>query len=105
MGNILLNLKGKVTIRAVLELAILAIVLWLLFVGLNWLGVYLKEDKIRTLISQAGLWGSLLYALIYLVSVVVAPVPGFAAYVVTAGIYGVLKIVFFTYFWHFLGQL
>lgn len=58
----------------------------------------MHQDKVKEAISAAGIWGPLLYASIYLLSVIVAPLPGFAAYIVAVGIYGVFQTVLFTYF-------
>ena len=92
------KLRDKVTIRLLVEIGALGVLLWLMFVVLNWLGVYLHQDRIKEAISAAGIFGPLLYAFIYLLSVIVAPLPGFAAYIVAVGIYGVFKTVLFTYF-------
>jgi len=92
-----MELREKVNRRLIIEVFLIGILIWVMFVALNWLGVYLQQDKIKLLISQAGLIGPLLYAAIYLISVIIAPFPGFAAYVVTAGVYGVGKTVLFTY--------
>jgi len=97
------NLKKRITLGNILELFFLFVLLCLAFFILNWLGVWLQGERVRVLISQAGIFGLLIYAAIYMLSVVVAPFPGFAAYVVTAKIYGVLEIVLFTYFLALLG--
>ena len=98
MSSRLIDLRKKLTVRFLAEISALGILLWVMFVALNWLGVYLHQDKIKEAISSAGLFGPLLYASIYLLSVIVAPLPGFVAYIVAVGIYGVLKTVLFTYF-------
>ncbi len=91
-------LRKKLTFRFFVEISAFAIALWLMSVALNWLGVYLHQDKIREAILAVGIWGPALYAFIYLLSVVIAPIPGFPAYIMAVGIYGVLKTVLFTYF-------
>lgn len=97
------ELRKKLTIRFLLEISAFGILLWIMSVALNGLGVYLQQDKIKEAISAAGIFGPALYAFIYLLSVVVAPFPGFAAYIVAVGIYGVLKTVLFTYFLALIG--
>lgn len=97
------DLRKKLTIRFLLEISALGMLFWGAFVALDWVGVYVQQDKIREAILAVGIWGPLLYAFIYLLSVVIAPLPGFAAYIVAVGIYGVLKTVIFTYFLALVG--
>jgi len=103
MRKVFSDLKGKITFKFLVRIAFVALFLVAIFFALDWLGNFLGQEKIREIIYQAGIFGPLLYAAIYMLSIVIAPFPGFAAYVVTAGIYGVGKIVLFTYFLALLG--
>lgn len=103
MHHRILELRGKLTFRFFWQISAFAILLWVMFVTLNWLGVYVHQDKIREAILAAGILGPLLYTFIYLLSEVVAPFPGFAAYIVAVGIYGVWNTVLFTYFLALVG--
>lgn len=104
MRTLLLSkIQGKVNLKIVLEVVGIILLLGLMFYGLNWLGLYLQEEQVKLWIEHSGPFSIFIYSLIYLTSIVIAPVPGFFAYVITVGIYGVWKIVLFSYFLAMIG--
>lgn len=97
------KVKGKVTPKLVLEVIGLAILLFIGFTSLNWLGIILQGDQIKLLIQESGALGWLVYSLIYLASVIFAPLPGFPATVAAIGIYGVWQTVLLSYILSLVG--
>lgn len=103
MGVLFNRLRGVITIRTVLEGLGLIFLLWLAYFLLNWFGVWSQTEDIKAVIQEAGIWGALVFSLSYLLTIVIAPLPGFPIYVAGIGIYGLLKSLILCYLLLMLG--
>lgn len=69
-----------------------------MFVVLNKLTVYFQSPSVKTFIANNGLLGLFVFALIYSITIIIAPIPGFPFEIMAIGLFGVFQTVLLTYF-------
>jgi uncharacterized membrane protein YdjX (TVP38/TMEM64 family) len=67
------------------------------YIILSQIGLFLQDPSIKELIQAAGVWGVVIFSVIYLATIVIAPIPGFPLLIMGFGLFGVPETVGLNY--------
>lgn len=93
----LISIRQKLTKKYALEGLLLLIV----FIGgyfiLGKVGLFLQDPVIKQIIASTGIFGLLIFAVLYIITLVIAPLPGFPLLITGFGIFGVYQTILLNY--------
>ena len=68
-------------------------------------GVYLQSYEVQNFINQTGIFAPLVFSVLYLATLVFAPITGFPFWITSVGLFGILKTVIMVYFLSIIGAV
>lgn len=96
-----LNLNSwqkKLTKKYAVEGAFLLFLFIAGYILLGKLGLFFQDPLTREFIVKAGLLGPLVFSVLYVISMVIAPLPGFPLLIMAFGVFGIWQTVLLNYF-------
>lgn len=68
-------------------------------------GVYLQSYEVQNFINQTGIFAPLVFSLLYLLTLIFAPITGFPFWITSVGLFGIFKTVIMVYFLSIIGAV
>lgn len=97
------RLKSKITRKYALEGFLLLILFIIGYLLLSKLGLFLQDPIVKEFIVHAGILGPLVFSLLYIFTLIVAPLPGFPVLITGFGVFGITQTVLLNYFLCLIG--
>lgn len=97
------ELKGKSKTKLSLEFLAVVALLVIAYLVMGRIGVWLGSQEVHQLLVSLGPLTPLAYAFLFLISLVIAPLPGLPIMTMSVGIFGFVPAIVFTYFLAVLG--
>ncbi len=91
-------IRQRLNRRLVFETAAFVVFIFVMYLLLDRLSGFIQSKQVKDAILQAGPTGLIIFSLVYVVTVIVAPIPGFQFEVMAIGLFGVWQTVVLTYF-------
>lgn len=91
--------KGKIS----LEFAVVVGLMLVAYVVMSRMGIFLQTPVAKQLITSFGVLTPLAYAVAFITTLVIAPLPGLPIMVMGIGIFGFVNAIIFTYFLSLFG--
>lgn len=60
-------------------------------------GVFLQSDDVQIFIEDAGIYAPIIFSIVYIITLVLAPLTGFPLWITGIGVFGVMYTVLLTY--------
>lgn len=97
------SLKNKLTRKYVLEGFFLLILFIIGYIALSKIGLLLQDPAVKEFIINAGFLGPFIFAFLYELSIVIAPLPGFPLVIMGFGLFGIYQTILFNYILSLIG--
>lgn len=89
--------RGAISKKQIFSLFIFASIFVGGFILLNYFDGYLQEESFQKLLASAGIAAPLIYIVIYVSTLIVAPFTGYPIYIAGIGIFGITQAVILSY--------
>src|SRR5258706_7078860 len=96
-------LRRKINRKNALEGFLLLIIFILGYIILSQIGLLLQDPRIKDFISHTGIWGVVIFYLLYILTIIIAPLPGFPLLIIAFAVFGVYQTILLNYFLTLLG--
>lgn len=93
----LVSFRQKLTKKYALEGLLLLILFIFGYFILGRMGLFLQDPLAKNYILQAGILGPLIFAVFYIITLVIAPLPGFPLLITGFGIFGIYQTILLNY--------
>lgn len=97
------SIRQKLTKQYLIDGILLLLLFALGYFVLAKIGFLLQEPAVKELIVNAGLLGPVIFAILYEISLIIAPLPGFPLLIMGFAIFGIEKAIIFNYFLCLIG--
>lgn len=68
-------------------------------------GVFLQTQEVKSFISEAGIFAPLVFSVLYLLTMIFAPLTGFPFWITSVGLFGIFNTVVIVYFISLIGAV
>ncbi|MDO8619675.1 MAG: VTT domain-containing protein [Candidatus Daviesbacteria bacterium] len=92
------SVRGKLNRKYAIESALLLIIFIVGYILLSKVGLYLQDPSIKEFIINAGILGPLVFSILYIITMIIAPLPGFPLLITAFGVFGIYQTILLNYF-------
>lgn len=91
------SVRGKLNRKLAIETTFLLIIFIVGYILLSKVGLYLQDPSIKEFIISAGILGPLVFSVLYVITMIIAPLPGFPLLITAFGVFGIYQTILLNY--------